>query len=116
MAARDAVLAPPLQHGGDRDELSILQDAHFVGELMHLDSPPACAVGHAVEGAGNRDHAIAGDTAVQAQDGLVGPGWERLEAEALLGKMLSHDAFGGGVHASIGALIQPLLKWPVELA
>src|SRR5215212_10133327 len=115
MATRDTVLATPLQHGVDRDELSILQDAHFVGELMHLDSPPACAVGHAVEIASDRYHAVAGDTAVQAQDGLVGPGGQRLEAEALLGKMLSHDAFGGGVHASIGDLIQPLLELPVEV-
>src|SRR3954468_12693711 len=29
--------------------------------------------------------------------------------------MLSHDAFGGGVHAGMGDLIQPLLELPVEV-
>jgi hypothetical protein len=46
---------------------------------VHLDRTPARAVRHAVEVAVDRDHAVAGDAAFQAQDCLEWSGGELLK-------------------------------------
>ena len=72
-------------------------------------------VGHAVEIAADRDHAVAGDAPLEPQHGLERPGRQRLEAGALLGEMLGDDAPGGGVDAHIGDLVEPLAELHVEI-
>jgi hypothetical protein len=53
---------------------------------MHLDNSAARAVRHAVKVALNRDHAVAGDAALEAQYGLERTGRQSLEPGALFGK------------------------------
>ena len=89
--------------------LAVLEDAHLVGRAVHLDDAPARAVGHAVEIAVDRDHAVAGDAPLEPQHRLERPGGQRLELRALLGEMLGDDAPGGGMDAHIGDLVEPLL-------
>ena len=71
--------------------------------------------GHAVEVAADRDHAVAGDAALEAQHGLERPGRERLQARPLLGEVLGDDAVRGGVGADVGDLVEPLAELLVEI-
>src|SRR3954451_21385220 len=45
--------------------------------ICNLDGPPARTVGHGVEIAGDGDHAVAGDAALQREHGVEGTGRER---------------------------------------
>ena len=115
MARSDPALATPLQYRMGGDQFAILQDVDRIGGNLHLDDTPAGAVGHGVEIAGDRDHAVAGDPALQRQHGVEGTGRERLEVAAFLGEMLDDNALGGGMQASIGDLVQPLDELGVQV-
>jgi hypothetical protein len=115
MACRDAPPATSIQHGMDSDEAVLLEDADLARGAVHLDRTAARAVGHAVEVAVNRDHAIAGDAAFEAQDRLERPARELLKLGALFGKMLGDDAPSRGMHTRIGDLVEPLPQLLVEI-
>jgi len=112
----DAALAAAVEDGMDGDDLAILDDADLVGGTLHLDGPAPCGVGHAVKVAIHGHHAVPGDAPLQPQHGLERPGWERLQAGALLGKVLADYALRGGVGAGVGDLVEPLAELVVEVA
>jgi NAD(P)-dependent dehydrogenase (short-subunit alcohol dehydrogenase family) len=80
MPGGDATLAAALHHGVDGDHRPLLQDADLNCGAVHLDRATPCGVRHAVEVAVDRDHAVLGDTALQAQHGLERSGRQRLQA------------------------------------
>ena len=82
VARGDPALAAPLLRRMGGDQRAVFQDVDRAGGNLHLDGPPAGAVGHGVEIAGDRDHAVAGDAALQRQHGVEGTGRQRLEVTA----------------------------------
>ena len=72
-------LPRPSEHGMGGDQLAVLQDVDLGGGDLDLDGTAAGAVGHGVEIAADRDHALAGDAALQASTALNGPAGKRLE-------------------------------------
>lgn len=115
MSCRDAALAMAIDHGMDGDDCALLKDPDFVGRAVYFDRAATGRVGHAVEIAVNRDHAVLGDAALQAQHRLERSGGQRLEAGALLGEVVTDDAMGGGVHPGIGDLVEPLAELSIEI-
>ena len=99
MPGGDAPLAAALQHRMNGDQASVLEDAHLAGGAVHLDRPTAGRIGHAVEIAVDRDHAVAGDAPLEPQHRLERAGRQRLEVRPLLGEVLGDDAPGGGMGA-----------------
>ena len=92
MPGDDAALAAALQHRMHRDHPRVLQDAHLVGRGVHLHGAAARGVGHAVEIAVDRDHAVAGDAPLETQHRLERAGRQRLQMRAFLGKVFGDDA------------------------
>jgi hypothetical protein len=58
----------------DGDDLAVLEEADLRGRAMHLDHAPAGGIGHAVQIAAERDHAVAGDAPLELQHRLERPG------------------------------------------
>ena len=115
VALGDAAPAAALKHGMGGDALAVLQDVDLGRGNLDLDDAASRAVGHGVEIAADRDHALARDPAFQAQHGVERPGWQRSEERPLLGEVLGHDPAGGGVHTAVGHLIEPLPELGVEV-
>ena len=69
----------PSMHGMDGNDVARLENAHLVGDAVHLDDAPARAVRHAVEVAVDRDHAVTGDAALEPQHRLERSGREWLQ-------------------------------------
>jgi hypothetical protein len=59
MPCGDAALATLFQDGMDGDQPILLEDADLASGAVHLDRTAACCVGHAIEIAVDRDHAVA---------------------------------------------------------
>ena len=74
MPRRDAALTTTVDHGMDGDDCALLQNPNLVGRAVHFDRAATGRVGHAVEIAVDRDHAVLGDAALQAQHRLERPG------------------------------------------
>ena len=115
MPGDDAALAAALQHRMDRDHPRVFQDAHLAGGGVHLHRPPASGVGHAVEIAADRDHAVAGDAPLEAQHRLERAGRQRQQMRAFLGKVFGDDAPCGRMHAGVGDIVLPLPELRVEV-
>ena len=73
MPGRDAALAAAFEDGMHRNQLALLENAQLVGHAVHLDDAPPGGIGHAVEIALDRDHAVAGDPPLQSQHDLERP-------------------------------------------
>ena len=67
VALGDAALAAALEHGMGGDALAVLQDVDLGRGDLDLDGAASGAVGHGVEIAADRDHALARDPALQAR-------------------------------------------------
>ena len=75
MSRCDAALTTTVDHGMDGNDCPLLKDADLVGRAVHFDRATTGRVGHAVEVAIDRDHAVLGDAALQPQHRLERPGW-----------------------------------------
>ena len=115
MPCRDAALATPFQDGMDGDEPILLEDADLTSGAVHLDRTAACRVGHAIEIAVDRDHAVAGDAPLHPQHRLERAGRQSLEAWVLFGEMLGDDTPRGGMDAHIGHRIEPVVELCIEV-
>jgi hypothetical protein len=82
---------------------------------VHLDGTAACCVGHAIEIAVDRDHAIAGDAPLHPQHRLERAGRQSLETWVLFGEMLGDDTPRGGMDAHIGHRIEPVVELCIEV-
>src|SRR5690349_4678156 len=97
------------------DNAPFLENTHLIGCAVHFHGTPARSVGHAVEIAADRDHAVAADAPLQPQHGLKRPSREWLELGTFFGKMLGHDSPCRGMDAHVGDLVEPLTELPVEV-
>ena len=115
MSGDDPALAAAVEHRMDGDDLAVLEDTDLGGGAVHFDQAAARAIGHAVEIAADRDHAVAGDAPLEPQDALERARQQRLQCRALLGEMLGDDTLGGGVDTGVGDLVEPLAELIVEI-
>ena len=115
VSGRDAPLAAAVQHRMGGNDAAIFDDAHLIGRAVHIDDTAAGDVGHAVEVAVDRDHAVAGEAALEPQHRLEWTGRQLLQLGLFLRKMLCTDAPGGGMHARIGDVIEPLPQLRVQV-
>src|SRR4051812_3701877 len=97
------------------DQFAVLQDVDRAGKRLDLDDTPPGAVGHGVEIAADRDHAVARDPAVERQDGVEGTSRQNLKMWLLLGEVLGDDPAGGGMPAGVGDAVQPLPELCVQV-
>lgn len=68
------VRAPPVQQRVHCHQTMAVVDAHAVGGRRHLEHPLQRAVGHALQVAAHRDHAVVADAPLGAQHGVDAPG------------------------------------------
>src|SRR4029077_16689638 len=115
MPCRDTALATPFQDGMDGDQPILLEDADLASGAVHLDGPAACCVGHAIEIAVDRDHAVAGNAPLHPQHRLERAGRQSLEAWMLFGEMLGDGTPRGGMDAHIGHGIEPVQELCIEV-
>ena len=115
MRGIDAALVLALQHRMRGDQRAVLEDAHLAGMVLHVEDALSGSVGHAVEIAADRDHALAADAPLDGQHGAVGDGGMRDQRRLLLGEVLVDDPAGGGVHPGIGDLRAPVVELGVEI-
>jgi len=94
---------------------AILENANLVGRAVYFDCPPTRAVRHAVEIAVDGNHAIAGDTSLEAQNSLERARCQRLKRRALAGEMFGDNPLRRGMNARIGNLVEPLPELRVEI-
>lgn len=73
-----------LQHGMTGDEQAALEDPEFRGVVLNLEHPLPHGVGHRIEDAADRDHAVLADTPLAGQHRIVGDGGQRPQTEPLL--------------------------------
>ena len=112
MPGGDAALATSFQDGMNGDDV-LLEDADLAAVLC-TSTTAARRVGHAIEIAVDRDHAVAGDAPLEPQHRLERAG-RQLEAWVLFGEMLGDDTPRGGMDAHIGHLIEPVLELCIEI-
>ena len=74
MPWQQRALAPPVQQSVHRHQAMAIVDAHAVGGRLHLQDALDGAIGHAVEVATDRDHALMADAPLGAQHGVEAPG------------------------------------------
>ena len=115
MSGGDAAATTAFQHRMNGDQVSVLENANLAGGAVDLDDPAAGCIGHAVEIAVQRDHAVASDTPLELQHRLERSGGQRLEMRQFLGEVFGDNPPRGGMGSRIGDLIQPGSELQVQI-
>ena len=115
MTGGNTALAAPVEDRVAGDEPAVLEDVDLRRGQLHLHRAPADAVGHGVEVAADRDHALAGDATLQGQHGVERADRQRSQRAPLLGEVLEHDAACRAMQPAVGDLVEPLAELQVEV-
>jgi hypothetical protein len=100
MLGGDAGSPAAFQNGMDSDDLALIENADYIGQLLHLDNA-ASTVRDAVIVAADRQQPVVADTPLELEQRVERPCRQRLQLGPLGGKCLSDDFLGGAVHAPL---------------
>lgn len=115
MARVDAAPVAALEDGVAGDQPAALEDADLRRMALHLERAATRPVGHRVEVAAHRDHALTADPALDRQHHVVGARRQRDQVRPLVGERLVHRPAGGRVDARVGDLRPPRPEAGVEV-
>ena len=110
----DPVLSAPLQDRMLGNDIAQVDDPDLVGQLLDFDDA-AGAIGNAVIVAADRDHAVVADPALQLQNRIEAPCWERLQLRLLGGKGFDNDPLRRAVNTDVSDGIEPVDQLDIEI-
>ncbi|MGY4183071.1 hypothetical protein ACVIHH_008362 [Bradyrhizobium sp. USDA 4518] len=90
--------AAAFQNGMDGDDFALIENADYIVQLLHLDNAPR-TVWYAVIVAADRYEPVVADTALEFEQRVERPRWQRLQLGSLGGKRLRDDFLRGAVYA-----------------
>ena len=97
------------------DQPVALEDLDLVGHAVHLDEAPARSIGNRVIVAADTDHAFAADPAIELEHRAERDQRQEQQRRLFLGERLVDDTAGGGMHARVGDITEPVLELAVEI-